>query len=149
MLDFAYDALGYRAVLVLHILSVIAWVAGLLIAGRYFVHHAAAVPGDPMARMLEDAEARLFRIILNPSILLVWMTGLGLVTTAGFWAQGWVHAKIALVLGLSGVHGAFARLRKGFRQGGPTPSRGLLKFFNEVPFLILIPIVVLVIFKPF
>lgn len=149
MIDFAYDAAGYRTVLTVHILSVIAWIAGLLIAGRYYVHHAAAEPGDPMSTLFEDAEARLFRIILNPSLVLVWVTGLGLVTTAGFWSQGWVHAKIALVLGLSGVHGGFARLRKNFRQNKPTPSRGVLKFLNEVPFLILIPIVVLVIFKPF
>ena len=102
----------------------------------------------PHARWL-DREDRLRRIILNPSLILVWLFGLMLAVHGGFWMQGWFHAKLALVLALSGYHGwvigYFRKLRRGLR---PLSGRAL-RLLNEVPGVIAIAVVILVFVKPF
>ena len=106
-----------------HIIAVIAWMAGMLYLPRLFVYHCETVPGTPEYDRFVLMERKLMRIIINPSMIAVWVLGLLLVETLQAWSSGWFHAKFALVLALSGMHGMFSRWRGSFCRGFPTDYR--------------------------
>jgi putative membrane protein len=151
MLDGWIGWLGnaYPWVVALHVIFVIFLMAGLFMMPRLFIYHQEAEAGSAEDARWIEREDRLRRIILNPSIILVWLFGLMLTVHGGFWAQGWFHAKLALVLALSGYHGwtigYFRKLRRGLR---PLSGR-TLRLLNEVPGVIAIAVVILVFVKPF
>ena len=132
-----------------HIIFVIFWMAGLFMLPRFFVYHQEAAPGSPEEAGWVDREKKLLKIILTPSIIVVWVLGLALAWTLGAWTQGWLHAKIALVLLLSAYHGYLAGYHKKLARGERTLSGKQLRLFNEVPGIAAALIVILVVVKPF
>ena len=133
----------------LHIISVIAWMAGMLYLPRLFVYHAAAAPGSELSETLKLMERRLLRAIINPAMVATWAFGIALATTGGFWLAPWLHAKLLLVLILSGIHGLLARWRRAFERDANRHSQRFYRLINEAPTLLLIGIVILVVLKPF
>lgn len=139
----------YPWTLSLHVISVIAWMAALLYLPRLFVYHVRAKPGSELAETFKVMEARLLRIIMTPSMTAAWIFGLALAFTPGVINGGWFHAKLALVAGLSGLHGWLAACRKAFAEDRNRHSERFFRILNEVPALIMIAVVILVIVKPF
>ena len=133
----------------LHVIVVIFWMAGLFMMPRFFVYHQEAVLGSAEDKAWVDREARLLRIIMNPSMIAVWVLGMTLAIQSNSFAQGWMLAKLLLVFGLSGYHGWMV----GYARKLSTGERGLagktLRVLNEIPSLATILIVILVIVKPF
>ena len=132
-----------------HIVFVIFWMAGLFMLPRYFVYHQEAEPGSSEVDRWIDREARLRKIILTPSLIVVWVTGLSLAFVNDFWASGWLHAKLLLVLLLSGYHGWLVAYGKKLALGERSMSGKRLRLLNEVPGVAVALIVVLVVVKPF
>lgn len=135
----------------LHIVSVIAWMAGMLYLPRLFVYHCDAAPGTPASEMLKVMERRLLRAIINPAMIATFLFGGALLATPGAidWSQGWITAKLALVLIMSGVHGMLSRWRKDFENDRNRRSARFYRLINELPTVLMIAIVILVVVKPF
>jgi putative membrane protein len=133
----------------LHVMAIIAWMAGLLYLPRLFVYHASVPAGSDQARTFEIMESRLLRIIMNPAMIIVWITGLTLAISGGWFKSGWLHGKLLLVIGLSAAHMYFARQRRLLAEGRAEKSAGFYRVLNEAPTLLMIGIVILVIVKPF
>jgi protoporphyrinogen IX oxidase len=133
----------------LHVMAIIAWMAGLLYLPRLFVYHACAPKGSDQAGTFEIMERRLLRAIMNPAMIVVWITGLTLAIWGGWFKSGWLHGKLALVIGLSAAHMYFARRRRLLAEGRDEKTSGFYRALNEVPTLLMIGIVILVIVKPF
>jgi putative membrane protein len=132
-----------------HVIAVIAWMAGMLYLPRLFVYHAECGPGSPQAETFKIMERRLLRAIVNPAMIVTWAFGLYLAWEGFQFAAGWLHAKIALVILLSGLHGYFARHVRLFAQDRNQKSARHWRFMNEAPALLMVAIVVLVVVKPF
>lgn len=133
-----------------HLIFVVAWIAGLLIFPRYKLHQVKAQPGEALFETMKEASAKLRKIVLTPSMILVWVLGIALLVMQPNWlSQGWMHFKLLLVLGLSGLHGYFVAMGRKIDNGDSTVSAKTLKMLNEVPFVIMAVIVILVIVKPF
>jgi protoporphyrinogen IX oxidase len=142
---------SYPWIKALHLVSVIAWMAGLLYLPRLFVYHAAETPGSPTAETFKVMERRLVRAIMNPAMVAVFVFGTLLALTPGVvdWAGLWIYAKLLLVAGLAALHHALARWRKDFAESRNTRPARFYRIVNEVPTLLMIAIVILVIVKPF
>ena len=132
-----------------HIIFVIFWMAGLFMMPRFFVYHQEAAAGSEEERRWIEREDRLLRIILKPSIVVVWLFGLALAIDTGAFAQGWFHLKLAVVLLLSGYHGWMVSYTKKLKLGQRTLSGKTLRIVNEVPGMAAAAIVILAIVKPF
>ena len=132
-----------------HVIAVIAWMAGMLYLPRLFVYHCEAPAGSAQSEMLKVMEWRLLRVIVNPSMIAVWILGLMLAYLTGAYAESWLQIKFVLVLALSGLHGFFAVTVKRFARDANTRSQRFYRIVNEVPMLFIIAIVILVIVKPF
>jgi putative membrane protein len=133
----------------LHILAVISFMAGMLYLPRLFVYHTDVAPGSAQSETFKLMERRLLKAIMNPAIIVVWLTGLWLAYDTGFYRVPWLHAKIALVLILTGLHGYFARIVRVFAADANVKSTRYYRILNEVPTVLMILIVVLVVVKPF
>ena len=116
---------------------------------RFLVYHMESAVGSPEDAAWVERERRLKRIILTPGLLAVWLLGLTLAVSYGLAGQGWLHAKIFLVLLLSGYHGWAAATASKFARGERPYANKTLRLLNEVPALATIAIVVLVVVKPF
>ena len=133
----------------IHVIAVIAWMAGMLYLPRLFVYHADTPVGSPQSETFKVMERRLLRAIINPAMILTWVFGLWLAWKGFGFSGGWLHAKIALVLVLSGVHGYLsASVRRFAEDRNEKPARHW-RIVNEVPTLLMIAIVILVVVKPF
>ena len=132
-----------------HIIAVIAWMAGMLYLPRLFVYHCDAEPGSKQSETFKVMERRLLTVIINPAMVASWVLGLWLAFEGGFFRSGWLHAKLALVLGLSAVHGLFARWVREFASDRNQHSAKFYRIINEVPTVLMIGIVLLVVLKPF
>lgn len=132
-----------------HLIFVIFWMAGLFMLPRYFVYHQEAAPGSPEEALWIERERKLLKIILTPSIGVVWVLGLLLAFTIGAWTQGWFHAKLLLVLALSGYHGWLAGYARKLARGERPLDGRKLRMLNEVPGIAAAIIVVLAVVKPF
>ena len=139
----------YEILKALHIVSVIAWMAGLLYLPRLFVYHAEAEKGSAQSETFKVMERRLLRGIMNPAMWAVWIFGFLLVWQGDWWQAGWWHAKIALVIGLTVVHHLYARWRKDFAADRNARPARFYRMWNEVPTLLMVVIVFLVVLKPF
>jgi len=133
----------------LHIISVIAWMAGMLYLPRLFVYHAEAARGSEPSETFKVMERRLLKAIVNPSMILVFLTGFTLVYLTGDWWDGWWQAKFILALGLAGLHGYFARCVRSFAEDRNERPARFYRFLNEAPTILMIFIVVLAVVKPF
>jgi putative membrane protein len=133
----------------LHIAAVIAWMAGLLYLPRLFVYHCAAEMGSKQSETFKIMEYRLLRCIMNPAMVVVWITGPWLAWQLGVYRDGWLVAKFVLVVILTGYHHALGYWRKDFAADRNTRDARFYRLFNEVPTVLMIGIVVLVVVKPF
>lgn len=133
----------------LHIIAVIAWMAGLLYLPRLMVYHVDAAKGSVQSETFKVMENRLLRVIMNPAMVVVWITGPLLAWQMGVLTQPWFILKMVLVLGLSWVHGQMGLWRKSFAEDANTKDAKYFRVMNEVPTLLMIGIVVLVVVKPF
>lgn len=135
----------------LHIISVIAWMAGLLYLPRLFVYHCAAAPGSEGSETFKVMERRLLRAIMNPAMIATWIFGVALVLTPGIvdWADGWIWVKLALVGLLTVHHHALALWFKAFRADANKHDARFYRIMNEVPSVAMIGIVVMVVVRPF
>ncbi len=132
-----------------HVIVVIFWMAGLFMLPRFFVYHQEAEPGSSEAAAWIEREARLLRIIMNPSMIAVWALGLTLTVQSNALAQGWLLSKLLIVLALSAYHGWMAGYARKLAHGEQRVTGRTLRLLNEVPSLATIVIVILVIVKPF
>jgi putative membrane protein len=132
-----------------HIVAVISWMAGMLYLPRLFVYHVAAEPNSVQSETFKTMERRLLRMIVNPAMVATWALGLWLAWNGGYLSSGWFHAKLALVLILSAVHGFFARQVRMFAEDRNTYDQRFYRIVNEVPTVLMIAIVVLAVVKPF
>lgn len=141
----------YPWIKALHVVSVVAWMAGLLYLPRLFVYHADAAPGSDQAETFELMERRLLRGIMNPALVAVVVLGAFLAITPGVvdWRQGWIWGKLVLVAALLGFHFCLARWRKQFAAGAIPHTARFYRAVNELPMLALIAIVIFVVVKPF
>ena len=133
-----------------HVISVIAWMAGMLYLPRLFVYHAAAEIGSEKSETFKLMERRLYRGITTPAMIATWIFGLAMVFHGLIdWSSIWPWVKAAFVLALSGIHGFYGRVLKDFANDRNTRPHKFFRIINEVPFLLAIVIVVMVIVKPF
>jgi putative membrane protein len=132
-----------------HVIFVIFWMAGLFMLPRFFVYHQESAPGSPEAMLWVAREAKLLRIILWPSLAVVWAVGLALAVTTGAFTQGWFHAKLALVMALTAYHVWLAGYAADLAQGRRKLTGPRLRLLNEVPGIAAALIVILVIVRPF
>lgn len=133
---------------VMHIVSVIAWMAAMLYLPRLFVYHSEAGPGSPQGETFKIMERRLLRAIMTPAMLSTWYFGLWLAWSGFGFMGGWLHAKIAAVLVLSGMHGYFAGAVRRFAEDRETRSSRHWRVLNELPAVLMVVIVILVVIKP-
>src|SRR5262249_15422619 len=138
----------YPWVKAFHIIAVIAWMAGTLYLPRLFVYHCQAEPNTKQSETFKVMERRLLRLIINPAMAATWLLGLWL-AWQGWFGAPWLHAELALVLVLSGLHGFFARWVKDFARDQNRHSEKFYRIINEVPTVLLILIVILAVVKPF
>ena len=132
-----------------HIIAVITWMAGMLYLPRLFVYHCETQPGTPEYDRLVVMERKLMRVIINPSMIAVWVLGLLLAAALNTWGEGWFQVKLSLVIGLSALHGTFSKFRRDFEQDKNTRSQRFYRIINEVPAVLMAVIVILVVVKPF
>jgi len=135
----------------LHIIAVIAWMAGLLYLPRLFVYHADSPIGSDKAATFEIMERRLSHGILLPAVAMTYGFGILLAMTPGAvdWQRWWIWAKLALVLLLTVFHLMLERWRRDFAEGHNTHRARFYRIVNELPTLAMIAIVILVVVKPF
>ena len=133
----------------LHVIAVIAWMAGMLYLPRLFVYHCEAEAGSKQSETFKVMERRLLKAIINPAMIVTWLAGVYLVWAGQWLSAGWFHGKLLLVLIMSGIHGLFSRWVKDFANDRNRHSQKFYRILNEVPTILMIGIVVLVIVKPF
>jgi putative membrane protein len=138
----------YLWIKALHVIAIIAWMAGLLYLPRLFVYHCTVGPGA-QADLFKVMERRLLNVITTPAMIAAWIAGIILIVTGNFQNQIWLHAKLSLVIILTGVHIYFWHLVKLFARDQRVHSQRFFRILNEIPTLLMIGIVVLVIVKPF
>lgn len=134
---------------VLHIISFISWMAGLLYLPRLFVYHAQQKEGSKASETFKIMEHKLLRYIMNPAMVSTFVFGIILAFDLNAWAQGWLHAKIALVLAMAAMHGWMAKWRRDFALDRNRHSPRFFRFINEIPTVLMIAIVILAVMKPF
>jgi protoporphyrinogen IX oxidase len=140
---------AYPWVLAAHIIFVIFLMASLFMMPRYFVYHHQAAPGSAEDTLWIDREARLRRIIMNPSLVLVWLLGLALAFHIRAFSEHWFQLKLVLVLILSGYHGWCVGYAKKLARGERALPEKRLRMLNEVPALLVTLVVIFAVVKPF
>jgi protoporphyrinogen IX oxidase len=135
----------------LHVVSMVAWMAGLLYLPRLYVYHSMAPTGSDLSETFKVMERRLQRGIMTPAMIATWFFGLALVGTPGLvdWSMGWIWVKLALVAGLTVFHFALGRWREAFAADCNRRSTRFFRIINELPTVALIAIALLVVVKPF
>jgi putative membrane protein len=139
----------YLWIKAVHVIAVISWMAGMLYLPRLFIYHTSAEPGSIQSETFKVMEQRLLRVIINPAMMVTWVLGLWLAWEGFGFSGGWLHAKIALVVVLSGVHGYLSGAVRKFAEDRNDKSARHWRLVNEVPTVLMIGIVILVVVKPF
>ncbi|MBN8874174.1 MAG: protoporphyrinogen oxidase HemJ [Rhodospirillales bacterium] len=147
------DALApfYPWVKAFHVISMVAWMAGMFYLPRLYVYHCDLAPGSAESERFKVMERRLLKQIINPAMLATFLFGILLVLTPGVidWHWGWWHVKLTAVLLMAGFHGAMSRWRRDFLEDRNRRPQRFYRIANEVPTLLLIVIVIMVIVRPF
>ena len=139
----------YTTIKALHVISMIAWMAGMLYLPRLFVYHCDIETGSETSETFKVMERRLLKAIINPAMIATWIFGLMLFVMAELWTEPWMHAKLVSVLAMSGVHGVLVKHQRLFAQDANQKSATYFRVLNEAPTVLMIVIVVLVIVQPF
>jgi putative membrane protein len=132
-----------------HVIFMVFWMAGLFMLPRQAIYMLDHAPGSPGEAMWADRMGKLRKIILSPAMIVVWTLGLAMAISGGWFAQGWLHAKLALVLAMTGFHGYMVGQAKKMARGERPLTEKQLRMIGEVPGLLLVLIVFLVYLKPF
>ena len=133
-----------------HIISVIAWMAGVLYLPRLFVYHTEAEAASKQSETFKIMERRLLKAIITPAMIASWVFGLILAYYVVDWSEaGWFHLKLLLVVAMSGFTGFLARWTREFAEARNTHSQRFYRIANEVPTLLMIVVVILAVVKPF
>ena len=140
---------SYPWVKAAHITFVIFWIAGLLLLPRLYIYHHETAVGSAEDRAWIERERRVRSIILNPSIIIVWILGLLLAFNIDAFSQGWFHAKFALVIAMSAYQGWLGAFGKRLAAGKRSANQKTLRILNEIPGILTAIIVVLVVVRPF
>lgn len=140
----------YNWLRALHIISVIAWMAGMLYLPRLFIYHVDAPKGSQQSETFKIMERRLLRIITNPAMIAAWIFGLLMLwANPALLEMPWMHAKLLFVVLLSGVHGLFSRWRRQFERDENARPTKFYRIWNEVPTVLMIGIVIFAVAEPF
>jgi putative membrane protein len=140
---------AYLWVKALHIIAVVAWMAGIFYLPRLFVYHADSEPGSDKAETFKVMERRLYSAIMTPAMIATWLAGLALATSAHFWAAHWLSLKLLLVIALTAFHLWLGARIRDFAADKNRFAARTYRMVNEIPTLLLIGIVILVVVKPF
>ena len=135
----------------LHLIALIAWMAGIFYLPRLFVYHCQVDVGSAEDKRFQTMETKLLRVIMNPAMILTWIAGIWMLALAwsAYGSAGWLHIKLVFVALITGFHMFCSRWRRQFAQGSNQRSERFYRLVNEVPTVALIVIVVMVVFKPF
>lgn len=133
----------------LHVISVIAWMAGMLYLPRLYVYHCDVTPGSEADEKFKIMERRLLRAIMNPAMIATWIFGGYLISATGAMTEGWFHVKLLCVVLMTIVHMVLSKYRRVFAADANTKSPKFYRILNEVPTILMIVIVFMVIGKPF
>ena len=141
-------SLMYEWIKALHVIAVIAWMAGMLYLPRLFVYHCEAEIGSKQSETFKMMERRLLKAIINPAMIVTWLAGLYLAWAGHWYVSIWLQIKFLLVVVMSAVHGFFVRCVRAFASDRNPHSQKFYRIINEVPTILMIAIVILVIVKP-
>ena len=130
----------------IHIISVITWMAALFYLPRLFVYHSTKEIGSDSSETFKVMESKLLKIIGNPSLVFVWISGLVLLSYKGL--EIWLVLKMLLVMAMTFFHLYLNFLRKGFENDANMKSEKFFRVINELPTILLLIIIVLVVFQP-
>jgi putative membrane protein len=135
----------------IHIIAIIAWMAGMLYLPRLYVYHCETQPGSEGSERFKVMERKLYKQIMTPAMLTTFALGIVLALTPGLvnWHQGWFHVKLLSVLALGGFHGALGKWRRQFLNDQRTKSQKFFRIANEVPTVLMVVAVVMVVVQPF
>lgn len=141
----------YDWIKAVHIMAVIAWMAGLFYLPRLYVYHVEkAAVGSELDQTFQVMEMKLLRVIMNPAMIVAWCAGLVMIALGAFdWGSVWAWVKIVSVIAMTGAHGWMAVRRKEFAAGKNTRSGRAYRLFNEVPTVLMVLIVIAVVVRPF
>jgi putative membrane protein len=138
-----------RVVVAIHVIAMVAWMAGIFYLPRLFVYHADAEVGSDKSETFKVMERRLLTAIMRPAMIATWIAGLTLVIWLKYYQEVWMMLKFALVLGMTALHIWLAARQKDFEADRNTRTARTYRIVNEVPTLLLIGIILLVVIKPF
>ncbi|EKE78498.1 protoporphyrinogen oxidase HemJ [Oceanibaculum indicum] len=141
----------YSWIKALHVISVIAWMAGMFYLPRLYIYHVAAPVGSPQSETFKVMERRLLRAIINPAMFATFIFGIWMLVLLGpsVWSEGWWHVKLTMVILMGAYHMFLSRWRRDFEADRNQRSAKFYRFANEVPTVLMIVIVIMVIVKPF
>jgi len=139
----------YLWVKALHIVAVMACMAGMLYLPRLFVYHTAAGVGSEQSETFKTMERRLLNFIMMPAMAVTWITGIALVLLGQWFSAGWFQAKFVVVVAMTIMHGLFAHWVNEFRYDRNSHNQKLYRIINEIPTVLLVIIVILATVKPF
>lgn len=141
----------YLWIKALHIISMVAAMAGMFYLPRLYVYHSQVKPGSDKCQMLQIMELKLLRFIINPAMISTFIFGILLIKINGdiLMQSGWFHVKLTFVIILYGFHGFLAKIRKDFSKLQNTYSEKFFRIINEIPTICLIVIVIMAVIKPF
>ena len=147
--DFLAD--NYQWIKAFHIISVIAWMAGMFYLPRLFVYHADAEVGSQQSETFKIMERRLLRAIINPAMISSFVFGIFLLMTPGIvdWSSAWIWVKLGMLFLMTGFHGSLSRWRRDFEADKNQKSAKFYRYANEIPTVLMIIIVIMVVVKPF
>ncbi|MDH5723587.1 MAG: protoporphyrinogen oxidase HemJ [Alphaproteobacteria bacterium] len=142
---------NYEWMRAFHIISVIAWMAGLLYLPRLFVYHAEAEKGSELSETFKIMERRLYIYIMKPAMIASWLFGVAMLYGRWeyFMGQGWMHGKLTLVILMTGVHHVLGKYVKRFAADENKKSAKFFRILNEVPTFLMILIIILAVAEPF
>tara|TARA_B100002052_G_C15812781_1_gene566697 strand:+ start:739 stop:1188 length:450 start_codon:yes stop_codon:yes gene_type:complete len=141
---------AYLWVKALHMISVMAWMAGMLYLPRLFVYHCDAETGSELSETLKVMERRLLRLIINPAMISSWVFGLTMLAASGdvLWSQPWMIIKLVCVVFMSIAHGEMAKWRKAFEADRNTRSQKFYRIANEAPTILMVVIIIMAVVQP-
>ena len=142
--------MSYEIIKALHVISIIAWMAGLLYLPRLYVYHAETTIGSVRAETFKVMERRLLKAIMNPAMIASFLFGIWMLVLAPeLFLETWMQVKVVCVFGMAGCHGVFSKMRRQLENDEQPRSGRVYRIWNEVPTVLMIIIIVMAVVKPF